>query len=107
MTRPPRGRASGDAAANGSGKITRQVVLAAALEIIDAGGAGALSMRRLARALGRDPMILYRHAPDKAALLDGVAEAVERGDDMGALGPGGEAQPGKAAGVRVPHRPSG
>jgi AcrR family transcriptional regulator len=76
MTRPTAGRAPGDAAANGSGKITREVVLAAALEIIDADGAEALSMRRLARALGRDPMILYRHAPNKAALLDGVAETV-------------------------------
>ena len=76
MTRPPRGRTSGDAAANGSGKITREVVLAAALEIIDADGADGLSMRRLARALDRDPMILYRHAPNKAALLDGVAETV-------------------------------
>ena len=76
MTRPPRGRTSSDAAANGSGKITREVVLAAALEIIDADGADGLSMRRLARALGRDPMILYRHAPNKAALLDGVAETV-------------------------------
>ena len=76
MTPPPRGRTAGDAAANGSGKITREVVLAAALEIIDADGADALSMRRLARALDRDPMILYRHAPNKAALLDGVAEIV-------------------------------
>ena len=76
MTPPPRGRTSGDAAANGSGKITREVVLAAALQIIDRDGADALSMRRLARALGRDPMILYRHAANKAALLDGVAEAV-------------------------------
>jgi AcrR family transcriptional regulator len=76
MTRPPRGRTSGDAAANRRGQITREVVLAAALEIIDADGAEALSMRRLARALGRDPMILYRHAPNKAALLDGVAETV-------------------------------
>ncbi|HEY3035458.1 MAG TPA: TetR family transcriptional regulator, partial [Streptosporangiaceae bacterium] len=76
MTRPPAGCAPGDAAANGSGKITREVVLATALEIIDADGAEALSMRRLARALGRDPMILYRHAPNKAALLDGVAETV-------------------------------
>jgi AcrR family transcriptional regulator len=33
-------------------------------------------MRRLARALDRDPMILYRHAPNKAALLDGVAETI-------------------------------
>jgi AcrR family transcriptional regulator len=63
-------------AVNGSGKITREAVLAAALEIIDRDGADALSMRRLARALDRDPMILYRHAPNKAALLDGVAETV-------------------------------
>jgi AcrR family transcriptional regulator len=76
MTRPPGGRVPSDAAANGTGKITRDVVLAAALQIIDADGADGLSMRRLARALGRDPMILYRHAPNKAALLDGVAETV-------------------------------
>jgi AcrR family transcriptional regulator len=73
MTRPPAART---AAANGSGKITRDVVLAAALGIIDRDGAGGLSMRRLARALDRDPMILYRHAPNKAALLDGVAETI-------------------------------
>src|ERR1700727_860639 len=63
-------------AADGSGKITRDAVLAAALEIIDRDGADGLSMRGLARALDRDPMILYRHAPNKAALLDGVAETV-------------------------------
>jgi hypothetical protein len=33
-------------------------------------------MRRLARALDRDPVIVYRHALGKAALLDGVAETV-------------------------------
>jgi AcrR family transcriptional regulator len=72
MTTPTAGRNT----ANGNGKITRDVVLAAALEIIDRDGTDALSMRRLARALDRDPMILYRHAPNKAALLDGVAETV-------------------------------
>ena len=61
---------------NGTGTITRHAVLAAALEIIDRDGTDALSMRRLARALNRDPMILYRHAPNKAALLDGIAETV-------------------------------
>ena len=61
---------------NGTGTITRDAVLAAALEIIDRDGTDALSMRRLARALNRDPMILYRHAPNKAALLNGVAETV-------------------------------
>jgi AcrR family transcriptional regulator len=51
-------------------------VLATALELIDLEGVDRLSMRRLAAALGRDPMILYRHAANKAALLDGVAETV-------------------------------
>jgi AcrR family transcriptional regulator len=76
MTPPPAARTPSDTAANGSGKITREVVLAAAVALIDAEGADALSMRRLARALDRDPMILYRHAPNKAALLDGVTETV-------------------------------
>jgi AcrR family transcriptional regulator len=66
----------GGGAASGDGKITREVVLAAALEIVDRDGADGLTMRKLARALNRDPMILYRHAPNKAALLDGVAETV-------------------------------
>src|SRR5580693_116314 len=71
---PP--RAGGDTNSNGDGKITREAMLFAALDIIDRDGADGLSMRRLARALHRDPMILYRHAPNKAALLDGVAETV-------------------------------
>jgi AcrR family transcriptional regulator len=75
MTPTPTERADG-AAASGNGKITRDMVLATALKIIDSDGTEALSMRRLARALGRDPMILYRHAANKAALLDGVAETV-------------------------------
>jgi AcrR family transcriptional regulator len=65
-----------DADAHRNGKVTREVVLTTALEIIDRDGAEGLSMRRLARALDRDPMILYRHAPNKAALLDGVVEVV-------------------------------
>ena len=76
MTQSPAGRAVREADAPRDGKITRAVVLATALEIIDRDGADGLSMRRLARALDRDPMILYRHAPNKAALLDGVAETV-------------------------------
>jgi len=76
MPRPPAGRTVQDGDAPRDGKITREVVLATALEIIDRDGADGLSMRRLARALDRDPMILYRHAPNKAALLDGVAETV-------------------------------
>ncbi len=72
-TRPPIAR---DAMSGGDGKITRELVLGTALDLIDRDGADALSMRRLAAALDRDPMILYRHAPGKAALLDGVVETV-------------------------------
>jgi AcrR family transcriptional regulator len=56
--------------------ITRELVLHAALEIIDRHGADGLSMRRLGQALDRDPMSLYRYTPNKAAVLDGVAEIV-------------------------------
>jgi AcrR family transcriptional regulator len=73
MTHPP---TAGDTARTGDGKITRDLVLATALEIIDRDGVDALSMRRLGAALERDPMILYRHAPGKTALLDGVVETV-------------------------------
>ena len=68
--------ATRDGGGSGGGKITRELVLSTALELIDRDGVGALSMRRLGAALGRDPMILYRHAPGKAALLDGVVETV-------------------------------
>jgi AcrR family transcriptional regulator len=33
-------------------------------------------MRRLSDEVGRDPMVLYRHVPNKAAVLDGVVEIV-------------------------------
>jgi AcrR family transcriptional regulator len=72
MSQPPARNAAG----NSDGKITRELVLATALELIDRDGADALSMRRLAAALDRDPMFLYRHAASKAALFDGVVETV-------------------------------
>jgi len=73
MTPPPSPPVADTAVTN---RVTREVVLATALELIDLDGVDRLSMRRLAAALGRDPMILYRHAANKAALLDGVAETV-------------------------------
>src|ERR1700684_4326342 len=76
MPPSPANRDDGSASANPDGRITRDVVLAAALELIDRDGVDGLSVRRLGRVLGRDPMILYRHAPNKAALLDGVAETI-------------------------------
>jgi AcrR family transcriptional regulator len=74
VTTPP--SATREARGSSDGKITRELVLATALELIDRDGVDALSMRRLGAALDRDPMILYRHASGKAALLDGVVETV-------------------------------
>ena len=58
------------------GPVSRSMILQAALRIIDRAGIDGLSMRRLSEEVGRDPTVLYRHVPSKAALLDGVAEAV-------------------------------
>jgi AcrR family transcriptional regulator len=57
-------------------RLSRELVLAKALEVVDAEGLDALTMRRLGQELGRDPMSLYRYAENRAALLDGVSELV-------------------------------
>lgn len=56
--------------------LSRDRVLTAALCVVDAEGFGALTMRRLGRELDCHPMALYRYAPNRAALLDGVVELV-------------------------------
>ena len=58
------------------GPVSRSMILQTALRIIDRDGIDGLSMRRLSEEVGRDPTVLYRHVPSKAALLDGVAEIV-------------------------------
>ena len=54
------------------GELSRERVLAAALDLLERDGDGALSMRRLAAELGSAPMSLYRHVANKADLVDGV-----------------------------------
>jgi TetR/AcrR family transcriptional regulator, tetracycline repressor protein len=56
--------------------LTRERVIGAALAIVDRDGLDALTMRALGRELGVDPMAVYHHLPNKAAVLDGVVEAV-------------------------------
>ena len=70
-----RGRASASGAAP-AGRITRAVVVDAALRIVDRDGLDGVSMRRVAAAIGATPMALYRHVPSKAALLDALVAAV-------------------------------
>src|SRR4051794_1851503 len=65
----------GEPGAGRSG-LSRGAIFAAALRVVDEGGLSALTMRRLGKELHRDPMSLYRHAIDREALLDGIAELV-------------------------------
>jgi AcrR family transcriptional regulator len=58
------------------GRLSRERVLATALELVDREGLSALSMRRLGAELGVEAMALYRYAEGKDALLDGLVEAM-------------------------------
>lgn len=56
--------------------LTREQVLRAALRLVDQEGAGALSMRRLARELDVEAMTLYHHVRNKQMLEDAIIEHV-------------------------------
>jgi AcrR family transcriptional regulator len=56
--------------------LRRETVLATAVALADAEGLDAVSMRRLADALGVVPMALYKHVADKEDLLDGMVDTV-------------------------------
>src|SRR5262245_36738008 len=62
--------------------LDRDVVLRAAVELVERDGLEALSMRRLGAALGIDAMPLDHSAESKDALLDGVVETVVDGMDL-------------------------
>jgi AcrR family transcriptional regulator len=55
-------------------RLSRPAIFQAALRLIDAEGAGALTMRRLGAEMGVEAMSLYRHVSSKDALLDGIGE---------------------------------
>lgn len=57
-------------------QVSRSLILQCAVRIVDRDGVEGLSMRRLSEEVGRDPTVLYRHVPNKAAVLDGVVEIV-------------------------------
>ncbi len=60
----------------GEEALTRERILEAALSLVDKEGIEALSMRRLAKELGVDPMAIYHHLPNKRALLCALIEEV-------------------------------
>ena len=53
-----------------------------ALELGDAEGLEAVSLRRLATELGVTPMALYRHVKDKQDLINAMYEAIVEGFDL-------------------------
>ena len=56
--------------------LSRERVVAAALELADEEGIAAITMRRLAADLSVEAMSLYHHVPGKERLLDGLTEVV-------------------------------
>lgn len=73
----------------GDERLSREAILTAALRIVDDEGVAAMTMRRLAATLGVNPMSIYHHLPNKAAVFAGLAELVfaeldlaDPGDDV-------------------------
>ncbi|WP_210651623.1 TetR/AcrR family transcriptional regulator C-terminal domain-containing protein [Nocardioides sp. SYSU D00065] len=56
--------------------LTRERIVAAALDFIDAHGLPGLTMRRLGERLGVEAMALYRYVPSKEELLDAVVDTL-------------------------------
>jgi AcrR family transcriptional regulator len=65
--------------------LSRDRALRAAVELADAEGIDAVTMRRLAQALGVEAMSLYHHVANKSDILDGMVDLVFAGIDL----PGG------------------
>jgi TetR/AcrR family tetracycline transcriptional repressor len=59
--------------------ISREVVIATALDLLDQVGLEGLTMRRLADALGIKAASLYWHFANKQVLMDGMADALMAG----------------------------
>lgn len=68
-------------------KLTVDEVVAAAIELADAEGLEAVTVRRLAQELGKAPMTLYTYVPGKselvALMLDALFERMERATASG------------------------
>ena len=56
--------------------LNRERVCRAAITVADESGLAAVTMRRLAEALGVEAMSLYHHVPNKDDVLDGMVDAV-------------------------------
>lgn len=80
--------------------LNRDVVLDAAMKLLDEAGLDSFSTRRLADALGVRVGALYWHYPSKQALLDAIAERI-LSEAMAAPSPRSESESGWEAQVRA------
>ncbi len=55
-------------------RLTDRKILIASRRLLDKEGAEAVTMRRVAKAVGITPMAIYRHYADRPALLNALAE---------------------------------
>ena len=99
-------------ASSKSRTLTRNIILSAALELVDDAGLSALSLRSLGKRLGVSQAAFYRHFPDKAALLEGICEQLWRltyerflALVQGADGVHDDAAPGASATAAAPAAP--
>jgi len=60
------------------GRLSRERIIQAALQIMDHEGLDAVTMRRVAREVGVEAMSLYHHVRGKEDLLDGICTHVMR-----------------------------
>ncbi len=79
-------RVAGEAPPSQRTPLSRERVVTAAVELIDAEGLALLTMRRLGEHLGVEAMALYRYVPGREDLLDAVAafviDEMSRDDDV-------------------------
>ncbi len=59
--------------------LDRNRIVAAAIELLDQAGPESFTMRRLGSQLGVDPMAIYYHLPNKAAVFDAVVDELFAG----------------------------
>jgi AcrR family transcriptional regulator len=67
--------------------LTRELIVHAAVELVEREGARPLSMRAVGAELGVSAMAMYRHVPSKDALIGGIAEYVMGGLRSAGAGP--------------------
>lgn len=66
----------GENVTQGRPGLSRDMILHSALSVLDERGYNALTLRMLGKYMNFSYTAIYRHLPDKAALLDGVTEVL-------------------------------